>query len=196
MSNLEDTMRTRPLITIGAAALLALTGCSFSVSSGGIDTQKVEDEITTGLKEQANVTVTTVCPDNVPLKAGDTFTCTATTTDGEAIDVTVTQQDDQGNVRWEVTGSGETASPSATATSGAGYLAMDKVVNEIETGIQKQLGFAVTADCPAEVEISNGGSFTCQVVDDQGSTADVRVVMTDDKGTISWELIQETPATQ
>ena len=43
------------------------------------------------------------CPEDVPAGAGDTFRCTAVADDGSVATITVTQSDDQGNVRWEVT---------------------------------------------------------------------------------------------
>jgi hypothetical protein len=41
-----------------------------------------------------------VCPDEVTIESGATFTCTATTDDGRSAEIEVTQDDDQGNVTW------------------------------------------------------------------------------------------------
>jgi Mrp family chromosome partitioning ATPase len=89
--------------TSAALALgLALTGCSVSV--GGLDMAKAQTEIAKGIEEQTGATgVTVTCPESAPLEQGNTFTCTATTADGQTATVTVTQTDDQGNINWEVT---------------------------------------------------------------------------------------------
>jgi hypothetical protein len=43
------------------------------------------------------------CPDDVPVEADATFECPAVAEDGSQATITVTQEDDQGNLSWEVT---------------------------------------------------------------------------------------------
>jgi hypothetical protein len=94
-------MRTR---TILVAALVALT---LGACSRTVDTSELEGQIASELQAQAGVTPSSVdCPDDVQAEAGATFTCTATADDGSTATITVTQQDDQGNLRWEVTDTG------------------------------------------------------------------------------------------
>ncbi len=81
-----------------AIAALALAGCSQV-----LDEEKLEAEISGGIEEQTEATGVSVdCPSDVPLEEGDTFTCSATSADGDVGEVQVTQTDAEGNVRWEL----------------------------------------------------------------------------------------------
>lgn len=94
-----------PLIAAcAAAAAFAVAGCEGSVSVGNnLDTDKAEREITKGIEEQTGVKSTVACPDDVEIKQGDTFECTATPEGGgEPGTVTVTQKDDEGNISWSL----------------------------------------------------------------------------------------------
>lgn len=95
---------TRLIAALPAAALLwaGLTGCSFSASTNDLDITKAEEEIAKGIKEQTGVTATVNCPEPVQIKSGATFTCEALATTGEGGTVTVTQTDDQGNIKWNL----------------------------------------------------------------------------------------------
>jgi hypothetical protein len=65
---------------------------------------ELERQIKDELRSQTGVTPTSVdCPQDVPAEKGDTFRCTAVADDGSVATITVTQANDQGNVRWEVT---------------------------------------------------------------------------------------------
>ena len=56
---------------IAVSALLVLTGCSVSE----VDIDVVEEDITSGIKEQLDSEATVDCPDQVDWKTGDSFTC-------------------------------------------------------------------------------------------------------------------------
>ncbi|MGH2724858.1 MAG: DUF4333 domain-containing protein [Actinomycetota bacterium] len=85
------------------AALLGTGACQFSFGGSKLDTDKIEAEVTRGIEDQTGVAVQSVdCPDDVELEAGNTFTCTVTAEDGSTGQVDVTQQDDEGNVEWEL----------------------------------------------------------------------------------------------
>ena len=93
---------TRTFTVAVLAATLVLSGCSRVV-----DTDELEAQISSELQRQAGVTPTSVdCPDDVPAEAGGTFTCTATADDGSTATIEVVQQDDEGNLNWEVVSSG------------------------------------------------------------------------------------------
>lgn len=88
-------------------AVLSLVGsaCSFSFSLGSneLDTEKAEREIATGIEEQLGIEIESVdCPDSVEIEEGDTFSCTVVATDGSEGRVEVVQEDDEGNVSWEL----------------------------------------------------------------------------------------------
>ncbi len=71
---------------------------------GFLSLQKVEDAIKQGLKEQVNADATVSCGEGDKKlrvsKPGDTFDCTATTTDGAPRTVKVTVKDTDGNISW------------------------------------------------------------------------------------------------
>ena len=83
-------------------AAIATTGCRTT-----IDTENLEEQIAQGLKAQTGVTAESVnCPEDVEAEAGATFECTAEAEGGGMATITVTQVDDKGNVRWELTSTG------------------------------------------------------------------------------------------
>jgi Domain of unknown function (DUF4333) len=85
--------------TLLASAVLLLGGCTPQ-----IDTAELEQQIRDELSSQTGVAPTSVdCPNDVAAESGGTFQCTAMADDGSIATITVTQTDDQGNVRWEVT---------------------------------------------------------------------------------------------
>ncbi|MDQ3587361.1 MAG: DUF4333 domain-containing protein [Actinomycetota bacterium] len=94
-------MKPRRLIAALAAALLValpLTGCG----TKKLNTDKAEAEIEKGLKQQLRLpTVDVKCPQEVEIKAMARFDCpvTAGTEKGT---INVVQQDDQGNIRWQL----------------------------------------------------------------------------------------------
>ena len=93
--------RHRLLILLLAVGALGLAGCG----DKKLDTDKLEGKIKSGIEKQAGVKIKSVdCPDNVKVKKGDTFNCKATTQTGQSANVKVTQQDDKGNVNYQVGG--------------------------------------------------------------------------------------------
>ncbi len=84
------------VVTLAAAAL-------FSSCTKMLDTSKLQTQIKSGIEQQTSVTVKTVdCPGDVKIKAGGSFECTVTLSDGSTHKVRVTQNDDKGNVHWEL----------------------------------------------------------------------------------------------
>ena len=87
--------------------LIAVPGVVGLSACGGpqLDTQKLEPKIKQGVERQAGVPVRSVtCPQDVEIKAGKTFKCTAVTRRGDRATVLVTEQDAKGNVRYQVGG--------------------------------------------------------------------------------------------
>lgn len=79
-------------VTVG---LLAACGSSLSQTD-------VQDKIQQGLTEQLGGEYTVTCPSDIPVQSGAAFTCDVTSADGGTAKVAVTQNDDQGNLFWEV----------------------------------------------------------------------------------------------
>ena len=94
--------RSRTIIPLAAACgTLILAGCG----ERRLDADKLEGKIKAGIEQQAGVKIRSVaCPSNIKIKAGNVFTCKATTTAGETATVHVTQKDDKGNVNYRVGG--------------------------------------------------------------------------------------------
>jgi len=67
-----------------------------------LDGAKVETAIESGLRQQLNLTTVDVrCPTKVEIRPMSRFDCPVTSGDRRGV-VNVTQQDDQGNIRWQL----------------------------------------------------------------------------------------------
>jgi hypothetical protein len=88
----------RRLLAVASVAV-TLVACTST-----IDTAELEQQITDEMTAQSGVVPASVrCPDEVAAEAGATFECTATADDGSVATIVVTEEDDQGSLRWEVT---------------------------------------------------------------------------------------------
>ena len=86
------------------SAVLAVAGLSLGLASCSsyIDESKVESSIKSGAAAQLKIKVDSVdCPSDVEAKKGNTFMCTIKA-EGDSAKIKVTQQDDEGSVRWEL----------------------------------------------------------------------------------------------
>jgi hypothetical protein len=84
---------------LAATALLMLTAaCGVSE----VDIDVVEEDITSGVKEQLDEDVTVDCPDQVDWETGETFECDVEFSDGSTQPAIVEMTDDDGNVRWNL----------------------------------------------------------------------------------------------
>ena len=78
---------------------IAATSCTKKLDTSGLETK-----LKGALEQQLNTTgVAVTCPTDVTVKQGGTFVCNATDSTGAKETITVTQVDDKGNVKWEVT---------------------------------------------------------------------------------------------
>jgi hypothetical protein len=95
--------RCAPALAAAAALLLVPAGCG-----GSLDDEKVESAIRSGVDARLKKAGTTgrvrsvTCPEDRPLKQGDTFTCRATFSDGSSATVDARQTSDDGDVSWNV----------------------------------------------------------------------------------------------
>jgi plastocyanin len=85
-------MRTRALVVVCCLAAFA-GGCTKTLNSTGVENQVKEK-----LERLGQTGMTVDCPDDIEVKAGATFTCTATGSSGTTVTIEVTQKDDQGNL--------------------------------------------------------------------------------------------------
>jgi hypothetical protein len=164
-------------VIVCAAALLAAAGCSFSVSAGGPDYDKLQNEIQTKLDDtytSMNQKVSSVtCPHPSPApKAGDKFTCTADV-DGNDIRVQVTMKDDD-NVEYET---------------------LDNLYDLPGTGkslseeLSKQYEFDVSVDCGEGLKVVEvGKTMECTATDPGGETRTVTLTAAPPGENDKWEL--------
>jgi hypothetical protein len=84
-----------------AAVVLVIAAASCTKK---LDTSGLETTLKGQLEQQLNTTgVTVTCPTDVTVKQGATFICSAMDSTGAKSTIKVTQVDDKGNVKWEVT---------------------------------------------------------------------------------------------
>ncbi len=90
---------------IACVALLGLAAVAFSalVGLGGprrLDTDAIEERIAAELSRDAGRPIAVTCPSSIALKAGSTFTCTASDGTGDEVVISVRQTSDRGDVVW------------------------------------------------------------------------------------------------
>lgn len=155
---------------LAAASVLVLAGCSSSIDVADLETQ-VQD----GLAEQLGGTWTVECPDSMEIQAGLTTNCMATSDTGESIDVNITQDDDQGNVTWEVPSTG---------------LDVDGLESSVAAELSAQVGGEWTVQCPDDIPFEAGLTANCSATSADGQSTMINVTQTDDQGNVTWETAQ------
>ncbi len=91
---------------VALVALLGLAGLAVSALVGALggptrlDTGAVEERIAADLTREIGRPITVTCPVSVALRAGSSFTCTASDEDGNQAVILVRQTNDRGDVRW------------------------------------------------------------------------------------------------
>jgi hypothetical protein len=142
---------------------LFLIGCTRT-----IDADKAKKIITDGLADHHMALKSISCPADVKIVKGATFVCTGVTADDQPMTFDMTQQDDEGLVKWELRG---------------------KTVNtdDIKTDVVKRLGDQATVTCPHKITIAQANEpFICDV--SRGSETKHLQVTTDAAGTVSYKL--------
>jgi hypothetical protein len=163
-------------------AASAIVGLAFSVAACGttIDMSTVSKAVSDGLMAQLSLPIASVvCPtESRAAKAGDTFECVATPKEGGKLTIKVTQDDDKGNVKWEVVKS-------------EGLIDLKVVEASIVTGLKEQARVDATVSCGGKYRAAKAGeTFECQAkIVDKGD-ATIVVTMKDATGNISWEVKQ------
>ena len=91
---------------ISIALLAAVCAYLLPACGGGdsnLDTSGLESQMKRTLSDRTGIPISSVdCPDEVEPQQGATFVCNATTERGERVVPRVTQEDDEGAVRWRV----------------------------------------------------------------------------------------------
>lgn len=92
--------------TTALLGALCLTVGLLAACSNSLSQTDVQDKLKQGMTEQLGGEYTVTCPSDIPVSAGATFTCDATGADGSTGTISVTQDDDQGNLSWEYAAAG------------------------------------------------------------------------------------------
>jgi len=165
-------------IIVAAAVVLGglAAGALFLFGKPLIDETKVQAEIVRITRVASGIEPTDVrCPSDVPLQAGNVFTCTAQL-DGQQVTYTVKQNDDQGNVHIQ----------------SSGLVVVDKIEKTLAERVTENTGVTtVKAECANGKQVFVGGkgtTFPCVVTntDDPSDTLDVTATVTSDDGTVDF----------
>ncbi|WP_421656102.1 DUF4333 domain-containing protein [Leptothermofonsia sp. ETS-13] len=130
------------------ASLLTLTGCGKP-----LDTAKIAETIQDDIIKQGGLSLkSVVCPDGVKPESGQTFECVGILDTDGGFAIPVTQQDDQGTVRWSV--------PSVK-----GLVNVSELQTKIQQELEKELG-PLTINCGNNIyrAVKPGESFECKVL--------------------------------
>ena len=168
------------IIAIVVAAVVVLGGLAaaalFLLAKPVIDEAKVQAEIVRITRDASGLAPTDVrCPSDVPLKAGNVFTCTAQL-DGQQVTYTVKQNDDQGNVHIQ----------------SSGLVVVDKIEKTLAERVTQNTGVTTLGvDCANGKQVVVGGkgtTFPCLVTntDDPSDTLNVTATVTSDDGTVDF----------
>ncbi len=174
---------TGAIIAAVIAGVLVLGGLAVGAvllfGTKTLDTADAERQIAQLIEDQAGVAPSDVtCPADIEAEAGATFTCSASLED-QPIDFTVTQTDDDGNVRF---GSDNT------------FVDIAKVEASLNEQWTEVAGVQVVSTCDADghsiLVDAIGTPIPCTVANAGDATDSVDVLATvDDNGAVAYEVM-------
>jgi hypothetical protein len=66
----------------------------------------------------------------------------------------------------------------------------DGLETELQSQIEAETQSSITSvDCPEDVEVETGGSFTCTAEQEGGATLTIRITQQDDQGNVQWIIV-------
>jgi hypothetical protein len=157
-----DGWKTLAAGTLAVAVLGAGCGSSSDDTATSTAPKTVDDaQVEQGIKDDLSTSSTKVtsakCPSDVPVKQGDTFTCTVTFDNGATGKATVTQQG-RNKYTYELkAGSVEVPGPTAEAA--------------VEKSLAAQGAPDATVNCPDNIIVKVGTTVTCDVSGAQGAAS-------------------------
>lgn len=179
VSALQSAARSAPAILL-AGTLLVLPACQMSVSTGGLDYDKLEtaitDELNTTYSPISQQVSSLECPRKSPPPGkGDKLICTAEV-GGQDVRVEATVTDDDYNVDF--------------ATLDTLYNLPDTAA-ALSDEVSAQVGFPVTVTCGAGLRAVEVGKFLdCTAADGGGAERTVRVTAGPVGEGDQWELLE------
>ncbi|MFQ4137708.1 DUF4333 domain-containing protein [Nodosilinea sp. PGN35] len=180
--------RRNPLSPITAtrslAGLLGLTALGLTACGNHLNTTELEASLKADIERQGRrLTLAAVrCPSDVSRQAGAYFRCVGDLDPEGTFTINVTQQDDQGNVTWEV--------PNSKV-----LLNLPKIEDTIQNGLAQVYGKRAQIDCGTATYRVNqpGDRFQCQIVGGLATEVNpiefVLVSIAAD-GNLTWQEIQ------
>ena len=101
----QDQPRAKAVALVAAFLVIAILAVAVLVVGLGrtrLTTADVEAQIADAIANELGLATTVTCPDVVDAGKGLSFTCDVKVSDGKTATVKVTQNDDAGNVTWDV----------------------------------------------------------------------------------------------
>ncbi|AFY69255.1 hypothetical protein Pse7367_0955 [Thalassoporum mexicanum PCC 7367] len=142
-----------------------------------LNTGRLVEAIATGITQQTGLEVLSVdCPSR-PIQAGDTFNCVANGQKDSTMTIAVVQEDDQGNINWEITGSTR-------------ILDLSVMEQQLVSQLTEQTGVSGVVDCGGDryLVAGAGDSFECSGRDNNGNEGVILITVQDDEGNYQWEI--------
>lgn len=173
-------MNVRVVSRSACYAALVVLSAGLTACSTSIDMEAVKKSVSEGVTGQTTLQVASVsCPtESRTAKAGDSFECTVIPQMGGKLTIKVDQQDDKGNVKWEV-------------VKTEGLLDLQLVEQAVVKGLKEQASLDATVSCGGNKfrPSTPGDTFTCHAKGPE-SEAEVAVTIKDAAGNISWSVGQ------
>jgi hypothetical protein len=177
---------------IGKLAVIALTvlgvGSLAGCGNQWLDIDRIEAGIQQEIEARGGVPVKEVfCPNPVAIAPGETFECDGELSQGGFFKVTVRQEDELGNVSWEIPNS-------------RSLLNLEELERHFQAELAVETESFPLVDCGGVYRLNQpGSSFECQVSNaiarDQSRIEAIEVQI-DTRGDVSWQQIrQQTVAT-
>lgn len=144
MQNYGPSIRWK-LVWTGASAI-ALAGC------GGLNHQKLADQIKQEITSNGGTSVKAItCPSGIKPEAGKNFECVGEMDNGYTFTIAIQQQDDQGNLTWDI--------PHAK-----GLINVPKLESAIQDTLTTEIGTKPAIACGGVYKpVPPGEGFECQL---------------------------------
>ncbi|WP_026909951.1 DUF4333 domain-containing protein [Patulibacter minatonensis] len=166
----RSAVRRATVAATAGVALLGLTACEASVSTGDDESKVVRDQVVAAITkqyEEQGIPVTQVrCGDGIEGKAGTPISCTGLNDKGTTLVIT-------GSVtRWE-DGKGSFSVKTTSARARGTVIAA-----QTKSALEKSAGEeARSVTCPAVVPVPTTPDVTCTLTTMDGTALDVRVTV-------------------
>jgi len=87
------------------------------------------------------------------------------------------------------------ASLAIAAASCTKPLDIEGLEGQLDAQVEREINTTITSvSCPDEdIEVMQGGTFTCTAQEESGATFTLVITQTDDQGNVSWDLVEAAP---